>query len=97
MTAKGLRAPNRELTKAEQSILAAVQHSPGARASDIGQAVWGRRDDYRGVGSHGHNKYCRAAGKILRRLERLGLVRWEGVYGTGGKGCVAWFVTGRNG
>lgn len=78
------------MTSCQRVVLDEVARHPGGRASDIGQAVWGRRDDHRGVGSHGHNKYCRVAGKVLRSLEKLGLVEWSPVYGSGGKGYVSW-------
>lgn len=46
------------------------------RGSDLGWVLWGgtTTSGRRGVGSHGQNKFCRPAGKLLRRLERRGLV-----------------------
>lgn len=42
------------------------------RCSDLGWELWGCRDRALRCGSSGGNKYCRAAGKIVRRLERAG-------------------------
>jgi len=46
------------------------------RGSDLGWELWGETTDCanRGTGSHRHNKFCRAAGKILRHLEKQGRV-----------------------
>ena len=46
------------------------------RGSDLGWELWGTttRSPQRGTGSHGHNKFCLAAGKLLRQLESLRLV-----------------------
>jgi hypothetical protein len=48
------------------------------RTSDVGWGLWGETTESprRGNGSHGQNKFCRAAGKVLRRLEREGRARW---------------------
>ena len=68
------------LSEIEERVLSYVIDKPGARGSDIGWAMWGPTTEFpqRGIGSHGHNKFCRPAGKILRRLEQLGLVRCIG-------------------
>lgn len=49
------------------------------RGSDLGWELWGETTDApdRGTGSQLHNKFCRPAGKILRRLRELGLAREE--------------------
>jgi len=46
-------------------------------AADLGWLLWGWTTSVpgRGTGSHLNNKFCRAAGKVLRDLERKGLVR----------------------
>lgn len=77
------------------SVLAILIRRPGLRASDIGWELWGKTTEApdRGTGSHGQNKFCRAAGRVLKGMEREGLVRWVGEYGTGSKGCVAWCLT----
>lgn len=50
------------------------------RGSDLGWELWGGTTEApgRGTGSHAHNKFCRAAGKVLRRLERAGRVISQG-------------------
>jgi hypothetical protein len=50
------------------------------RGSDLGWELWGETTECanRGTGSQRHNKFCRAAGKVLKRLEANGLVRSEG-------------------
>lgn len=47
------------------------------RGSDLGWELWGKTTEVptRGTGSHQHNKFCRPAGKVLKRLQRLGCVR----------------------
>jgi hypothetical protein len=47
------------------------------RGSDLGWELWGETTDCptRGTGSQQHNKFCRPAGKVLKRLQRLGCVR----------------------
>jgi hypothetical protein len=47
------------------------------RGSDLGWELWGETTEVprRGIGSHQHNKFCRPAGKLLKRLQRLGCVR----------------------
>lgn len=57
------------------------------RGSDLGWELWGETTAFpnRGTGSARHNKFCRAAGKVLRRLERLNKAVW---YGHGN--CVLW-------
>ena len=47
------------------------------RGSDLGWELWGDTTESvrRGEGSHGHNKFCRPAGKLMKRLERAGLAR----------------------
>lgn len=52
------------------------------RGSDLGWELWGATTESagRGEGSHGHNKFCRPAGKLLRRLERDGMV-FSYIYG----------------
>lgn len=48
------------------------------RGSDLGWELWGDTTEFptRGGGSHQHNKFCRAAGKLLRALEREGKAHW---------------------
>jgi hypothetical protein len=55
------------------------------RTSDVGWALWGATTESpnRGSGSHGQNKFCRAAGKVLRGLERAGRAQWKVVSGVG--------------
>lgn len=45
------------------------------RGSDLGWELWGETTfaPNRGDGAHGHNKFCRPAGKLLNRLKRQGL------------------------
>ena len=47
------------------------------RGSDLGWLLWEDTTECasRGEGSHGQNKFCRAAGKVLNQLEREGRVR----------------------
>jgi len=47
------------------------------RGSDLGWELWGETTECprRGTGSQQHNKFCRPAGKVLKRLQRLGCVR----------------------
>jgi hypothetical protein len=47
------------------------------RGSDLGWELWGETtfSAMRGEGSHGHNKFCRPAGKLLNRLKALGYAR----------------------
>lgn len=47
------------------------------RGSDLGWELWGETTEVprRGTGSHQHNKFCRPAGKVLKRLQRLGCAR----------------------
>ena len=49
------------------------------RGSDLGWELWGATTECanRGTGSQRHNKFCRAAGKVLKRLERLGKATWQ--------------------
>ena len=49
------------------------------RGSDLGWELWGATTECanRGTGSARHNKFCRAAGKVLKRLERLGKATWQ--------------------
>jgi len=46
------------------------------RGSDLGWELWGSTTEsvMRGTGSHGHNKFCRPAGRVLRHLQREGRV-----------------------
>ena len=46
------------------------------RGSDLGWRLWGSTtfSPMRGVGSHGQNKFCRPAGRVLRKLQREGRV-----------------------
>jgi len=50
------------------------RHPDGMRAGDVGWLLWGPNTPTpgRGVGSHGHNKFCRPAGKLLKRLAEQG-------------------------
>lgn len=61
------------------------------RGSDLGWMLWGETTESaaRGVGSHGHNKFCRSAGKVLKRLEAEGRATWSTVRGSG-SGYVLW-------
>ena len=47
------------------------------RGSDLGWELWGETTECanRGTGSQRHNKFCRPAGKVLKRLQRLGCAR----------------------
>ena len=69
------------MSEIEAEALVYVRTHPGARASDIGWALWGDTTPYpeRGEGSHGQNKFCRPAGKVLLGLQRKGLVYWRGL------------------
>ena len=54
-------------TKAIETLQA---HPQGLRASDLGWELWGATTATpgHGVGAHGQNKFCRPAGKLLKRL-----------------------------
>lgn len=71
-----------ELTERAHGILKARGKM---RTSDVGWALWGETTEApnRGNGSHGQNKFCRAAGKVLRRLERAGRAQWMVERGVG--------------
>ena len=47
------------------------------RGSALGWELWGETTavSERGIGVHQRNKFCRAAGSVLRRLEKQGRVR----------------------
>mgnify|MGYP001585161571 FL=1 len=57
------------------------------RASDLGWELWGETTECpeRGVGSHGWNKFCRPAGKVLNRLAKANRAVWYGA-----TNCVLW-------
>lgn len=59
----------------EDQALKVLKGKGPLRASDLGWFLWGETSEtaMRGEGSHRQNKYCRSAGKVLRRLERKGL------------------------
>lgn len=79
------------MTDIERRTLLIVADQDGRlRASHIGWELWkdSHQHPKRGEGSHGSNKFCRPAGKILNRLQRLGLVD----AGTDGVGIV-WSLT----
>lgn len=64
-----------ELSDVELRALRIVLERDGClRASHIGWELWKDTTPVprRGEGSHGANKFARAAGKILNRLERNG-------------------------
>lgn len=67
------------LTDIQRRALLIVSVNPGIRASGLGWNLWGSTTAHpnRGEGSHGSNKFCRVAGKVLNALQRGGLV-WEG-------------------
>jgi hypothetical protein len=48
------------------------RHPEGMRAGDLGWHLWGETTEApaRGIGSHGQNKFCRSAGKLLKRLRQ---------------------------
>lgn len=60
----------------EKRALEALSIKP-MTAADLGWFLWGWLSPTRarGTGSHLNNKFCRAAGKVLRDLERKGEVR----------------------
>lgn len=59
----------------DRAVAILREHGP-MRGSDLGWELWGAACTSGGEGSHGHNKFCRPAGKLLRRLERQGRVIW---------------------
>jgi hypothetical protein len=69
-------------TEVESLALEILRKHGPMRASDLGWQLWGDNDSGAGQGSHGHNKYCRSAGKLLRRLDAAGKVvsRTQGTY-----------------
>lgn len=72
------------ITATQWRALEIVADRPGLRASHIGQELWNETTPHpkRGEGSHGSNKFCRPAGKILNQLQALGLIH-EGTDGAG--------------
>ncbi len=61
------------MTPIEERAVKALRTDGPMRASDLGQILWGSRRNS-GGGSHAHNRFCRPAGRLLKRLERQGLV-----------------------
>lgn len=61
------------MTAIEQRALAILRNRPGLTASALGWELWGESTEApnRGDGSHGTNKFCRAAGR-LRACSRIG-------------------------
>lgn len=72
---RGEGSPPPPITTDDRAIAILREHGP-MRGSDLGWQLWGQTTEVpgRGEGSHGHNKFCRSAGKVLRRLERQGKV-----------------------
>ena len=64
------------LTALLERALAILRARGPMRGSDLGWELWGETTaaPRRGTGSECHNKFCRPAGKVLKRLERLGKV-----------------------
>ena len=65
------------MTKMQQEAINVMHGRKSIRGSDLGWELWGKTTDcpMRGTGSHRSNKFCRAAGKLLRGMERDGLAR----------------------
>lgn len=78
------------MTPTQRRALEIISKRDGLRASGIGWELWGKTTAVpkRGEGSHGTNKFCRAAGKILNQLNKLDYVEW----GTDGHG-ITWHLT----
>jgi hypothetical protein len=71
-----------------------ILHERGPmRGSDLGWELWGENTKApgRGEGSHGHNKFCRPAGKLLKRLKEAGMVREKHL-----EHCTVWMSSSEN-
>lgn len=77
---KVTKAELRKLVRGQldRRAIAILREQGPMKGSDLGWALWGESTPYprRGEGSHAQNKFCRVAGKLLRRLEREGKVVW---------------------
>lgn len=69
-----------KLTAIQKRAYQILKEQRPMRGSDLGWELWGETTAVwnRGTGSHRHNKFCRAAGKVLNQLRRLGLADWRG-------------------
>ena len=67
---------NSKITDSENKLLALVHRHPGSTAGELGWRLWGDSTPAPnpGTGSAHSNKFCRAAGKLLRALKKDDLV-----------------------
>lgn len=63
------------MTKIESEVMHILRSRGPISPGDLGWILWGETTESsgRGEGNHGTNKFCRAAGSILRRLEAKGM------------------------
>tara|TARA_Y100000310_G_C20525980_1_gene736046 strand:+ start:610 stop:1017 length:408 start_codon:yes stop_codon:yes gene_type:complete len=66
---------NAGATDIEKKAYRVVEHRGPISCADIGWELWGETtpSPMRGEGSHNHNKFCRAAGRIMNSLQDKGL------------------------